>query len=161
MLGKLINFGKKNKFYLELDEDANLADQVEAVATKVKEETKEVVEEVKQAVTESQAVQEIKSETKQITEEAKSKVATVAAKSKKPKPAPEKTPAPAVIDTSYSDEPFWVKLMYKTGEQKEAEQSAEKTFATDYLISKPKSRRRPGGSLDKFKTMARQSKVKF
>ncbi|VEP16456.1 conserved hypothetical protein [Hyella patelloides LEGE 07179] len=157
MLGKLINFGKKNKFYLEVGENASLADKVEAVATKVKEETKEV----KQAVTESQAVQEIKSETKQIAEEAKSKVATVAAKSEKTKPAPEKTPAPAVIDTSYSEEPFWVKLMYKTSQQKEAEQSAEKTFATDYLISKPKSRRRPGGSLDKFKTMARQSRVKF
>ena len=155
MLGKLINFGKKNKFYLEIDENASVADKVEAVATKVKEETQEVVEEVKQAVTESQAVKEIKSETKQIAEEAKSKVATVANKSEKSQPAP------AVIDTSYSEEPFWVKLMYKDNQQKEAEQSAEKTFATDYLISKPKSRRRPGGSLDKFKTMARQSKVKF
>ena len=50
--------------------------------------------------------------------------------------------------------------MYETSEQKTAAQNAEKTFATDNLISKPKARRRPGGSLDRFKEMARQTNVK-
>ena len=51
--------------------------------------------------------------------------------------------------------------LYKSSEEKAAEAVQEKTFATDYLIEKPKARRRPGGSIDKFKSMARDTKVKF
>jgi hypothetical protein len=177
MLGKLINLGKKNKFHLELKEDDNfgIAPKVEAVATQVKQETQQKVQEAKQAIAKSPVIKEIKSETKEIIEEVKAKATEVAPKakktsikgnkkttSKKKEAAPVISPkAKAVVDTSYSDEPFWVKQMYKTSEQKAVEENAEKTFATDFLISKPQPRRRPGGSLDSFKNMARQTKVRF
>jgi hypothetical protein len=176
MLGKLINLGKKNKFHLELREDDNsgIAPKIEAVATQVKQETQQKVQEAKQALAKSPAIKEIKSETKEIVEDVKAKVTEVAPKAKKTSiksnkktsnkkkdAAPATSPKAKAIDTSYSDEPFWVKQLYKTNEQKAVEENAEKTFATDFLISKPQPRRRPGGSLDSFKNMARQTKVKF
>ena len=173
MLGKLLNIAKKEKFHLELDEN-KVINKVEAVATKVKQETKQVVTEAKQVVEESQpaiasTVEDVKSGVVQAVEEVAPDIVQTSSKpkktsikdKKKKSSTPTANTTPAVVDTSYSEEPFWVKLMYKTSEQKEAEQQAEKTFATDYLISKPKPRRRPGGSIDKFKTMARQTKVRF
>lgn len=173
MLGKLL--GKKNKFHLELKEDdTGIAPKIEAVATQVKQETQQKVQEAKQAIAQSPVVKEIKSETKEIVEDVKAKLTEAKPKAKKTsiknnnkissqkkdaEPAP--SPKAKTTDTSYSEEPFWVKLMYKTSEQKAAEQSTEKTFATDYSISKPQPRRRPGGSLDPFKAMARQTKTKF
>ena len=192
MLRKLLRFGKK-EFYLELDEDSSVVEKVEAVATKVKEETKQVLKEAQQFVEESKpgvasTANQVKSEVKQFVKEVKpestnetnnKKAATktaikskkesaknknqeppqkVAAKNKNQEPPQKVAPVSPTVDTSYSDEPFWVKLMYKNSEQQAAENKAEKTFATDYLISKPQSRRRPGGSLDKFKTMARETK---
>ena len=153
------------------------------VVNKATKEVKQVVEEAKPVV--ASTVENVKSEANKVIEDIKSednKETLSAAKSqktssKKPatesqksatesqKPAtesqkPATNPQP-VIDTSYSEEPFWVKLMYKTNEQKVAEKEAERGFATEYLISKPKARRRPGGSLDEFKKMASQTKTKF
>ena len=186
ILDKILSLGKKEKFFLELkdDEDNGIIDKVEAVATKVKEEAQQVVEDVKQTFEDSSTAREvkstaqkIKSETKQVAKEAESqletkfegelKSQTEGSPEQNGKSAPEteantsSQKASAPIDMSYSEEPFWVKLMYKTSEQKAAEESSEKTFATDYLISQPKPRRRPGGSLDKFKSMARDTKTKF
>ena len=175
MLKKLLNFTKKNEFFLELDEDEDLLDKAKAVATKAKEKTAQIVEEVKETVAESSTVEKATSETKEIAQKAQAKANEAASQltkdsskklekeaSAKDSKKPEKEEAAtAPVDTSYSEEPFWVKLMYKTSGQQEAEEKAEKTFATDYLITKPKSRRRPGGSLDKFKTMASQTKTKL
>ena len=185
ILDKFLNIGKKDKFFLELkDDDNGIIDKVEAVATKVKEEAQQVVEEVKQTFEDSSTAEEVKStakevksETKQVAKEVKTQIKTKVDGEAKSQTAssPEQNgksaskteanapsqQAPASIDMSYSEEPFWVKLMYKTTEQKAAEESSEKTFATDYLISQPKPRRRPGGSLDKFKSMARETKNKF
>jgi hypothetical protein len=175
MLEKLTNLFKKEKFFLEIKENTDeVASKVGAVATKVKEEAQQLVEDSKPAI--DSAIKDIKSETEDKVQKVKSSTedSTVdsAQKDKKKELAksspakienkedePKKEAAPSV-DTSYSDEPFWVKLMYETSEQKIAAQNAEKTFATDNLISKPKARRRPGGSLDRFKEMARQTNVK-
>lgn len=182
MLGKLFKIGKKDKFHLQLDENEvsavteKVTEKVEAVATQVKQETKQVAKEAKQIAEESQSavastVESVKSEVASVVEEVTPDAVQTAPKAKKTSIKNKKNQqkksetsvatAPPAIDTSYSEEPFWVKLMYKTSEQQAAEQQAEKTFATDYLISKPKPRRRPGGSIDKFKTMARQTKVRF
>ena len=177
MLEKLFNIGKKEKFRLELDE-SEIANKVEAVATQVKPETKQVVKEAKQVVEEAkpaiaskveniksevtQVIEDVTSEDSQTAPEAKKGSAKKASTKQKKKDSSSKVASsPQVIDTSYSEEPFWVKLMYKTNEQQVAEQKAEEGFATKYLISKPKPRRRPGGSVDKFKDMARQTKVRF
>lgn len=183
MLEKFTNLFKKEKFFLELKENTeDVASKVGSVATKVKEEAQQLVEDSKPAI--DSAIKDIKSETKDKAQKvksstedssfdsaqkegnqkelAKSSQATVENKEdeqKKEATLSKEKSAPSV-DTSYSDEPFWVKLMYETSEQKTAAQNAEKTFATDNLISKPKARRRPGGSLDRFKEMARQTNVK-
>ena len=187
MLKKIFNFNKKDQFFLELDEneDVDIAATAKAIATKVTKETKQIAQDVKETVADSQLVEKITSETKELTQKAEtqaeqavsqakekaqaqvkkveSQVPTnssakseTTAKDSQSESVEQKTNAqPVQIDTSYSDEPFWVKLMYKSSEQKEAEIKSEKTFATDYLISKPKPRRRPGGSIDKYKKMVK------
>lgn len=180
ILDKLLNSFKKDKFFLELKENTEeVADRVGSVATKVKEEAQQLVEDSKPAI--DSAIKDIKSDTKDKAQKVKSsvddatpdseqkrkkelaksssaKVENQEGERKKEAPKSQETSAPSG-DTSYSDEPFWVKLMYENKEQKAAK-NAEKTFATHNLISRPKARRRPGGSLDKFKEMARQTNVK-
>ena len=180
ILDKLLNSFKKEKFFLEIKENTEeVAERVGSVATKVKEEAQQLVEDSKPAI--ESAVKDIKSETKDKAQKvrssvvdstpdsereedkkelAKSSLATVENQKSDSKESTKSqaTSAPS-RDTSYSDEPFWVKLMYENKEQ--TAQNAEKTFATDNLISRPKARRRPGGSLDKFKEMARQTNVKY
>ena len=182
ILDKLLNSFKKEKFFLELKENTEeVVDRVGSVANKVKEEAQQLVEDSKPAI--DSAVKDIKSETKDKAQKvrssavdstpdserkednkkelAKSSLATVEnKKSDSQKGTKSQAKSAPSGDTSYSDEPFWVKLMYENKEQKAA-QNAEKTFATDNLISRPKARRRPGGSLDKFKEMARQTNVKY
>lgn len=176
ILDKLLSPFKKEKFFLELKENTEeVANKVGSVATKVKDEAQQLVEDAKPAI--DSAIKDVKSETKDKAQKVKSTVDEATPDSEEQKdekeltksspakvenkeaPKPQETSAPSV-DTSYSDEPFWVKLMYETKEQKAAK-NAEKTFATDNLISRPKARRRPGGSLDKFKEMARQTNVKY
>ena len=181
ILDKLLNSFKKEKFFLELKENTEeVADRVGSVATKVKEEAQQLVEDSKPAI--DSAVKDIKSDTKDKAQKVKSSVAdatpdseqkegnkkelaksssaTVKTQKDDSRETTTQTTSAPSGDTSYSDEPFWVKLMYENKEQKAA-QNAEKTFATDNLISRPKARRRPGGSLDKFKEMARQTNVKY
>lgn len=175
MLGKLL--GKKNKYYLELkDDNSSITEKIESVATQLKQDTQEIVQDAKQAIAESSVIQEIKSETKEKVGEVQEKVTEILPQAKKAaakssKKASKKTTevaseakalsSPQPTNNSYSEEPFWVKLMYKTNEQQATEQNSEKTFATNYLISPPQPRRRPGGSLAPFKAMARQTKTKF
>ena len=131
MLGKLLGSKKSDSFYLKLEGED--APEKPVVVAPVSE------KKAKPELSKASASKETASASQGQEQQAKS------------------TP----IDTSYSEEPFWVKLMFKTSEEKATETASEKTFATDYLIEKPKSRRRPGGSIDKFKTMARQTKVRF
>ena len=59
------------------------------------------------------------------------------------------------------DPPFWVAAMYNNNSSANGNgQAAEQTFAPDNLMpTVSKYRRRPGGSLAKFKNMARQAKT--
>ena len=60
------------------------------------------------------------------------------------------------------DPPFWVAAMYNNNSSKEKGNGrvAEQTFAPENLMPiATKFRRRPGGSLDKFKDMAKQAKT--
>ena len=68
---------------------------------------------------------------------------------------PEKA-KPAVSETVAKSEPETVVV----SEAKPQKTVPEKTFATDYLISKPAPNRRPGGSLNKFRVMTRTMKVR-
>lgn len=175
ILDKLLNSFKKEKFFLELKENTEeVADRVGSVATKVKEEAQQLVEDSQLAEedtkTDKKNTQKVGSSTVDSTSDseqkeenkkelAKSSSATVKNQKDDSKEATTQATSAPSGDTSYSDEPFWVKLMYENKEQKAA-QNAEKTFAPNHLISRPKARRRPGGSLDKFKEMARQTNVK-
>ena len=60
------------------------------------------------------------------------------------------------------DPPFWVAAMYNNNDSNKDSNGrvAEETFATDNLMPIiTKYRRRPGGSLNKFKDMAKQAKT--
>lgn len=73
----------------------------------------------------------------------------------------ESTPNSTNTGASSYEPPFWVAAMYNTNNGANNNgQVAEQTFATDNLMPTPtKFRRRPGGSLDKFKNMAKQAKT--
>lgn len=175
ILDKLLNSFKKEKFFLELKENTEeVADRVGSVANKVKEEAQQLVEDAKPTEKDSKSdrkdLQKVDFSTADSTsnsqpkednkkELAKTSSASVKTQKDNSKEATTQSTSAPSGDTSYSDEPFWVKLMYENKEQKAA-QNAEKTFAPNNLISRPKARRRPGGSLDKFKEMARQANIK-
>lgn len=151
MLGKL--FGKRDKYYLELKNEEPYEKPVETVPD-------DSPAAAQQTVSDAQPTAKKDEKNLQTTvataSETLNNINPVETAIKAPK-----TDTSSVADTSYREEPFWVKLMYKSNEEKAAEKVQEKTFATDYLIEQPKARRRPGGSIDKFKVMARQTKVKF
>ncbi len=137
MIGKILNLGKKQEFYLTI-EDAE--DSVPVVAEAKVEEAKP--EPAPQAI----VVEE--TETKPAPQATKKSQTTTKKESIK------KTVAPSA---SSWEEPFWVKAMYNnTGSGGSASTSGtttEETFATDYLVVQSASRRRPGPSLNKFKDM--------
>ena len=71
-------------------------------------------------------------------------------------------PTPANAGASSFDPPFWVAAMNNTNTKNVNSdgQVEEPTFATDNLLPiVTKYRRRPGGSLDKFKNMAKNAKT--
>ena len=115
------------------------------------------------------------SETKQTTVEAKpeanakvkangsGKVRQNGKTAKKAADKPQKTqPSVEKSGASSDDPPFWVAAMYNNSSNNANgnAQGAEQTFAPDNLMPTiSKYRRRPGGSLSKFKDMARQAKT--
>ncbi len=158
MLGKILNFGKKQEFYLTIDEiqetDSTATENVTATVAEAPTKLKEVVESTPtpEANVETAAKPKAKSTNTQPskkTVEAKSQVTT--------KPKSEKKPAAPVYGGASSwEEPFWVKAMYNNTASENSNDTAvntEKTFATDYLLVQSSSRRRPGPSVDKFKGM--------
>lgn len=74
----------------------------------------------------------------------------------------ETTPTSSNSGASSYDPPFWVAAMYNTNDsiKNSNGQVAEQTFATDNLMPiVTKYRRRPGGSLSKFRDMAKKAKT--
>ena len=181
MLKKL--FSSENKYFLELKESDAVQTAVETtkkVASAAKETASEVAdvaqEKLESAVSteEKPAESKVKTEAKPKQTEAKPKQAEVKpAKSEvKDKPASPQGKAEqngtaqnseaTVGNTGASsyDPPFWVAAMYNNNNSEEAQNNgqAEQTFAPENLMPiATKFRRRPGGSLDKFKDMAKQA----
>ena len=130
MLAILGIFSKKEKFFVQLDDQDTASNSV-------------VVEEKVTKAVEKKAEVAVK-ETAKKTNTTTKKVATKKVVSKK----------------SYANVPFWVKAMENTRNYMSsgsAQGTSEKTFSTDYLLPKStKSRRLPGGSLKSFLNMSRQ-----
>ena len=185
MLKKI--FSSENKYYLELKEEIEDSEVVQT-AVKTAEKTAEVVKEKAQEVAKSEPVQSAVKKAEEVAEIAQDKVKTAIATDEKPdkaevaKSAPkakskaksngaaskaksdkqESKPAPANSGASSFDPPFWVAAMNNTNKNKTNGngQVAEQTFAPENLLPiVTKYRRRPGGSLDKFKDMAKSAKT--
>jgi hypothetical protein len=174
MLKKIFN--SDNKYYLELDE---LKDsEVVQTALKTAEKATEVVKEKAVEIAKSEPVQEVvetaqnKLESAIATQgkpgQAKSTKATTAKgkASKNSKVAESQVAKKEVKATpqngaSSFEPPFWVAAMKNTNSTNNNGQMAEATFAaSDNLMPiTTKYRRRPGGSLAKFRAMAKTAKT--
>lgn len=184
MLKKI--FSSDNKYYLELKEEIEDSELVQS-AVKTAEKTAEVVKEKVQEVAESKPVQSAVKTAEEVVETAQDKVASAISTEEKPNKAKEvkstktaqskanngaaaKTtekkqeakPAQSNSGASSDEPPFWVAAMNNTNKNKTNGngQVAEQTFAPENLLPiATKYRRRPGGSLDKFKDMAKSAKT--
>ena len=154
MIKKLFG-GKSNEFFLEIDE----SDNNQATETKVEEKQPEPVavatEEKQPEVVETKSATKSKKTSIKDRKKTATKTATT--------PPPQPTPVSAGSGAS-GDQPFWVKTMYNTNSSNGSNGQVgggEPTFATDNLLPTPSAfRRRPGPSLNKFKEMARQAKIR-
>ncbi len=159
MLKKLLNFGgqsKSNGYYLELNENEN--PQTETNRKQPKSTTS--IENKKTEPKSDKTLEEKQPEPVQATSTQKNeKKKTVKAQNKQ---SGETTSSNTPVATSASswEPPFWVKIMYEKTSSNGKKAESETTFATDYLMPSPtQSRRRPGPSLDTFRSMARQAKT--
>ena len=168
MIKKLFG-GKSDGFFLELDESANS----QATETKVEEKQPEpaaTLEPDKQPEPAAVATEEKPSEapeaksaktSKKTSIKNRKKTATKTAATPSPKPTPVSS---SRASASSYEPPFWVKAMYNSSSSNGSNGQVgggQQTFATDNLLPTPsRSRRRPGPSLNKFKEMARQAKVR-
>jgi hypothetical protein len=171
MLKKLFN--SENKYFLELDD----VKESEVVQTAVKT-AKKAANVAKETASEVADTAQEKLQSTIATEDTDSKAkseqpepaADSQAKAKKNGKAVEKsesatqeksTSTPENTGASSYEPPFWVAAMYNNNSSDNSNgRVAEPTFATDNLMPIiTKSRRRPGGSLDKFKEMAKQAKT--
>ncbi|MGF1590573.1 MAG: hypothetical protein ACFCU7_15300 [Pleurocapsa sp.] len=185
MLKKLFN--SDSKYYLELDEIKE--SEVVQTAVKTAEKAAEVVKEKASEVAKSQPVQEVVKTAAEVqdklsstlteekpveTKSAKSVKSKAKVKTKSNKSQPngsvaestaeseETTPNLKNSGASSFDPPFWVAAMYNNNGSATNSNGkmSEATFATDNLMpTVTKYRRRPGGSLNKFKDMAKQAKT--
>lgn len=182
MLKKIFN--SDNKYYLELDE---LKDsEVVQSALKTAEKATEVVKEKAVEIAKSEPVQEVVKTAEEAVETAQNKLESAIATQGKPaqtkstkattakgkaskngKVAESQAVKKEVKTTpqngaSSFEPPFWVAAMSKTNSTNNSNgQMAEATFAaSDNLMPiTTKYRRRPGGSLAKFKAMAKTAKT--
>ena len=162
MLGKIFNRGKKNDFYLEINETEETSSTVEETEAKV--ETATEVEKVTESAPSPEAtVEAVEAKTASKPTKVKASKKTQKGKSSTStkKETGSKPAAPVAASASSWEQPFWVKAMYNnalsdSSQSKETE--TQPTFAPNYLLSQSSSRRRPGPSLNKFKDMARQKK---
>ena len=166
MIKKLFG-GKSNEFFLELDE----SDNNQATETKAEEKQPKpvaVATEEKQPEPAAVATEEKQPEAVEAKSAKKSKKTSIKNKKKtatKTAAAPSTKPTPVSSSSSSSwDQPFWVKAMYNSSSSNGSNgqvEGGQQTFATDNLLPTPSaSRRRPGPSLNKFKEMARQAKIR-
>jgi hypothetical protein len=183
MLKKIFN--SNNKYYLELDE---LKDsEVVQTALKTAEKAAEVVKEKAVEIAKSEPVQEVVKTAEEAVENAQNKLESAIATQGKPaqtkstkattskgkasknskvaesqaaKKEIKATPQNSSGASSF-DPPFWVAAMSKTNSTNSNGQMAEATFAaSDNLMPiTTKYRRRPGGSLAKFRAMAKTAKT--
>lgn len=177
MLKKLFNSDKK--YFLELDElkeseaVQNAVETSKKVASATKEAASDVIDAAQDKLQSAVSTEEKPAESKAKTQE---KTARVEAKGKaKDKPASPQAKAEqngAAKDSeaktagnagaSSYEPPFWVAAMYNNSSKDTNGNGrvAEQTFAPENLMPiTTKFRRRPGGSLDKFKSMAKQAKT--
>ncbi len=158
MLGKILNIGKSNGFYLTIDE-------TKETISPVTETVKEVTEVIKSEAT-SETNTKVEAVAKTEPKQDRPKASNKTAKAKSPaviEQKSEKQPVVSVNATASSwEEPFWVKAMYSNeGSSNTANGTTNnnaKTFATDYLMVQSTSRRRPGPSLDKFKNLVNKKR---
>ncbi|MEO0012797.1 MAG: hypothetical protein RLZZ535_1186 [Cyanobacteriota bacterium] len=181
MLKKIFN--SNNKYYLELDE---LKDsEVVQTALKTAEKATELVKEKAVEIAKSEPVQEVVKTAEEAVETAQNKLESAIAtqgkpaqtKSTKATTAKGKTSKNSKVAESQAakkeikatpqngassfDPPFWVAAMKNTNSTNSNGQMAEATFAaSDNLMPiTTKYRRRPGGSLAKFRAMAKTAKT--
>ena len=187
MLKKLFN--SENKFFLELEElkeseaVQTAVETTKKVASAAKETASDVVDVAQDKLQSAIATEEKSAESKvKTTEKPDRSEAKVKAKGEseseakvEPKGKLKESEATeqngsardsevSVGNTGASsyDPPFWVAAMYNNNSSKENGNGrvAEQTFAPENLMPiATKFRRRPGGSLDKFKDMAKQAKT--
>lgn len=159
-------FNSDKKYYLELgdEKDSEAKQNVAQTTTEVSDTVKEKAAEVAESAQEQ--VASVTTEGKPA--KAKAVKAKAKAKSKQNGKAPkttveaQKTQAtPKNSGASSFEPPFWVAAMYsKNNGSTSNGKAAEQTFATDNLMPTVTNyRRRPGGSLAKFKDMARKSRT--
>lgn len=164
MLKKLLN--SEQKYYLELDEEAQNSQPVKEVVATAKK-VADAVPKKAAEIAESQPVQEkVETET-QVIGEAQEKLQS--ATEVESEPTEKKTAEVKSIKSknsgTYSDEPpFWVAAMYNTNNSSSDVGSenvkAEQTFSTDNLMPTITNyRRRPGPSLNKFRDMANKART--
>ena len=163
MLGKIFNRGKKNEFYLEINEAEGTSSTVEKTKGKVATATE--VEKVTESAPSPEATVEAV-EAKTVSKPTKAKASKKTQKDKKTSTSTKKESGSKPADPAYSgasswEQPFWVKAMYKNASSdssQSTETGTQPTFAPNYLMGQSSSRRCPGPSLNKFKDMARQKK---
>jgi hypothetical protein len=179
MLKKLLNLGSKSKsngFFLELKEnentqaETNVKEAKSTTSVKAKKAEPKSDETVQTKQPESKSATSVKDkktepksdktvETKQ--PESAQATSTQKVEGKEKQSAETKSSnAPVATAASSWEPPFWVKIMNEKTSSNSKKAESEPTFATDYLMPAPtKSRRRPGPSLDTFRSMARQAKA--
>lgn len=171
MLKKLFN--SENKYFLELKEsDAvqTAVDTTKKVASAAKETASEVADTAQDKLESVISTEEKPAESKAKPQEKPESEDKVKAKGKpeaedkaKQNGAGKESEVQTVENTGASsyDPPFWVAAMYNNNSSQETNGNgrvAEQTFAPENLMPiATKFRRRPGGSLDKFKDMAKKA----
>ena len=138
-MGILDKFLKNNKFYLELDNEK----ETYKWSTKISEKANPKETDAKQVKSDKVSPEDNGGQQKKV------ETGEVAAE--------DNQSATKTVNTSYGEEPAWVKSLYITKE-KEEEVVEEKTFAAESVIAKPRPNRRPGGSINKFRDLARGMK---
>jgi len=164
VIGKILDKFKGSDFYMELDEDAeDVSSQVSQTAAAVAETVVETVTEVASDV--SEKVEAVAEAAVEKAEPPKANAKKASKKSsKKSAPAPAAAPVAAAAPAApAAPDPVDIirAALSNSAPTAEGDTTAATpgNFATDYLLpTKPAPRRRPGPSLAKFKTMAKDYK---
>ncbi len=160
-------FNSDKKYYLELGDEKesegaqNVAQAATEVTDTVKEKAAEAAESAQEQVA-SVTTEEKPAKAKAVKAKAKAKSKQNGKAAKTTVEAQKTQATPKNSGASSFEPPFWVAAMYNknNGSTKSNGKVAEQTFATDNLMPTVTNyRRRPGGSLAKFKDMARKART--